>query len=126
MEPQTHVFDVLRELASLSEEALVDRLDQDTVSTLVICSELLLPTPLMAESIGSSTVADHVRQLNAQMASGSRLLGEAINEAGGYSDAGDIAGARKVLRAFLNECKIPFYSRIANERLVALGRSDGT
>lgn len=126
MRPQTHVFDILRELASLPEEALTDRLDQDTVAVLVTCSELLSLTPIKAEAIGSGTVAKHVHQLNTQLASGSRLLGEAINEAGAYSDAGDIAGAQKVLRAFLNKCKMPFYSRIASERLVALGGGNGT
>jgi hypothetical protein len=108
-----HEFDVLGELAALSDDKLRQAYPQVRVGLLEQLFELLGDQELKRTVVSEASFVTLVRRLRALYESGSRALGQAILEAGQLADEGRAREARETLKAFIAANPSKFYREIA-------------
>lgn len=106
-------FDLLDEWALLPDSQLADIITKDSCATLNRILHLLRDVGPGDELVNEENFASLVRELRQAKHEGSHLLGEAILRVADLRETGNSAEANRVLEAFANTTKSPFYRRIA-------------
>jgi len=115
---KTHVFDFLNEWMLYSDEEINKIISEETIATLQCASNLL--TDELSDSaviVTQNNFIHNVRKMSRICKEGSRALGYAIIEASEWINADQPDKAKEIYEQFLVSCNVPFYRKIALNRL---------
>ncbi|MCP3143730.1 DUSAM domain-containing protein [Pyxidicoccus xibeiensis] len=121
MRPEDHDWHHVQELASrLQQEARSDLTGGERELLLRVAREVAIGDA--EATLGTPTgVVDLAIEVSARIREGSRRLSQALVRAHRLLDAGDTAGARKVLQGVLDVEVVPLYRDHAQAELDELG-----
>jgi hypothetical protein len=121
MNTKSHPFDELNEWASMTDSEIERVISANTIAILSeICGLLAYCDEMHRPDISRGNFVAVVREMRDRKKRGANELGQAIIEASDWFDKGHLDKARAVYEKFLSSCKIQFYRKIAQQRLVAL------
>ncbi|TAL32240.1 MAG: hypothetical protein EPN97_10045 [Alphaproteobacteria bacterium] len=116
MRKESHIFDLLKHWASLSDPEIKHLASAENISVLEEIVDLL-GDPLVQYNIHDDNFVKVVRDMRNLYTVGSRALGAAIIEASDWVDKGQTGKAIDIYKGFLESCASKFYRKIAQSQL---------